>query len=191
MTKTVVIPMDIQKGFSHQCWGPRNNPNFEAHVEKALTAARDAGLSIWHVRHLSLSTGAPLSPGQSGADFAPYAAPIEGERIYEKHVNSGFIGTTLEADLRAESVEHIVLFGMTSDHCVSTTARMAANIGFKVTLLGDAIATHDRFDLDGNRIEAALVHQVSLASLNGEFARVMSTQGFVDQISRSSNDAHA
>ncbi len=187
----VLIPIDVQSGFADPSWGPRNNPEFEARVAQALTGARTAGIPVWHVQHLSQGAASPLRPGQPGVEFAPYAAPRPGEKIYQKHVNSAFIGTSLEADLRAAGVRHLVLLGLTSDHCVSTTARMAANLGFDVTILHDATATHDRFDLSCNRIPAELVNQVALASLNGEFARVLSTSAFLDQFTRRPAHAYA
>ncbi len=187
----VLIPIDVQRGFGDPSWGPRNNPDFEARVAEALAAARAAGIPVWHVQHLSRGAASPLRPGQGGVEFAPYAAPRPGERIYQKHVNSAFIGTSLEADLKAAGVRQLVLVGLTSDHCVSTSARMAANLGFDVTVLHDATATHDRFDLACNRIPAELVHQVALASLNREFARVLSTPTFIDQFTRRPTHAYA
>lgn len=187
MPKTVVLPIDIQRGFDDASWGPRSNPRFEAHVAEALAAARKAGLPVWHVRHISRSDN-PLRAGSPGTEFARFGAPRSGEPTYEKTVNSAFIGTTLEADLRAHGFEHVVMLGMTGDHCVSTSARMASNLGFQVTILGDATATHDRFDSACNRIDAETVQRVSLASLDREFANVITTASFVAELSRSSEN---
>ncbi len=186
---TVLIPIDVQQGFTDPGWGPRSTPGFEANVSEALAGARAGGLPIWHVQHLSRQPESPLRPAQAGAEFAPYAAPVTGEPVYRKQVNSAFIGTTLQRDLRAGGFRHLVLLGLTSDHCVSTTARMAANLGFDVTVLHDATAAHDRYDFFRNRIPAELVHQVALASLNGEFAQLTSTRRFVENLIR--RPAHA
>lgn len=185
MPKTVVLPIDVQQGFDDPSWGPRSNAGFEAKVEEALAQARSHGLPVWHIRHLSLDPKSPLHSSSPGAAYAPYAAPEAGEPTYEKHVNSAFIGTSLEADLRQAGVDHLVMLGMTGDHCVSTSARMAANLGFQVTVLGDATATHARRDENCNPIDADTVHRVALASLNGEFARIVPTAAFVAQLSRS------
>jgi nicotinamidase-related amidase len=128
------------------------------------------------VQHLSVEPHSPLRADVPGHTFKDEALPIDGERVFGKHVNSGFIGTGLEAHLRSERIDTLVVVGMTTDHCVSTTTRMAGNLGFKVTVLEDATATFDRRGPDGTHYSADLIHRVALASLHGEFARVRNSR---------------
>jgi nicotinamidase-related amidase len=100
-------------------------------------------------------------------------APRADEPVVHKTVNSGFIGTDLEQRLRDLGVPGVVLAGLTTDHCVSTTARMSANLGFDTWLVADACATFDRRGADGRTFPAELVHEVALASLHDEFATVL------------------
>jgi len=100
--------------------------------------------------------------------------PLASEADIWKNVNSGFIGTDLEARLRALDVSHLTVAGLTTNHCVSTTVRMAGNLGFEVDLVGEACATFDRRAADGTLYPAQLVHDLSLANIDREFCRVVS-----------------
>jgi nicotinamidase-related amidase len=173
-SNAALVLIDVQQGFDRQAYwgGGRNNPDAEARVAELLAAWRAGGRPVIHVRHASTGAASPLRPGQPGHEFKPEAAPLPGEPVVTKHVNSAFIGTTLELDLWARGITTLVLAGLTTDHCVSTTARMAGNLRFTTYVVSDATATFDRVGPDGVRYDAALVHAVSLASLHGEFATV-------------------
>jgi nicotinamidase-related amidase len=98
-------------------------------------------------------------------------------------VNSAFIGTGLEEQLREDGIDTLLMVGLTTDHCISTTARMAANLGFEVVLASDAMATFDRTGTDNIHFSAETIHQSALASLNNEFARVKTTSEIITDLS--------
>ncbi|GEM85036.1 cysteine hydrolase family protein [Meiothermus hypogaeus] len=176
MSRTALLLIDIQQGLDDTAYfGPRNNPLFERNVAALLEKFRQAGAPVLHVQHHSLRPTSPLRPGQPGHDFKPEARPLEGEPVFAKTVNSAFIGTDLEAYLHREGIARLVVAGLTTDHCVSTTVRMAGNLGFEVWLVGDACATFAKQSPEG-MIPADEVHRVHLASLEGEFCTVVSTQ---------------
>ena len=96
-----------------------------------------------------------------------------------KSVNAAFIGTDLDLRLRRLGVEQVVLFGLTTDMCVSTTARVAANLGYRTVVVGDASACFDLPGADGRMIPAAAIQQAHLATLQAEFASVVDTDAVV------------
>jgi nicotinamidase-related amidase len=172
---TALIVIDVQQGFDHPRWGRRNNPDAETNVSRLLAAWRESDRPIFHIQHLSLEQDSPLQPGLPGVEIKESAKPLWHEPVITKRVNSAFIGTDLEARLRQRGFQTLVICGLTTNHCVETTTRMAGNLGFVTYLAGDACATFDRVGPDGVIYPAEQIHAVSLASLHGEFATVQTT----------------
>lgn len=185
MGATALIMIDFQAGFLDPAWGARNNPEAE---ERALALAGWAKLNGWPVhcvRHLSTAPDSPLRPGTGGADFLAGFAPQDGDMLHEKTVNSAFIGTTLEAELRAQDVDHVVICGLTTPHCVSTTCRMAANLGFRVTLAHDACAAFETnanpgWDVTLDPPDAQAIHAAAVSHLHGEFVTARKVKDIVE-----------
>ena len=172
---TTLLVIDLQSGFDDRYWGRRNNPVLERRVSELLRAWRAAARPVVHVRHMSTEPLSPLRPGQPGNAFKPEAAPAAGEAVIEKSVNSAFIGTPLETDLRRAGCRGLVIAGLTTNHCVSTTARMAGNLGFETCVVSDATAAFDRLGHDGVLRSAEQIHAHALSDLHGEFAAVVDT----------------
>lgn len=184
-----LLVVDMQVGFDDPAWGARNNPMAEANVAAVIAAWRAAAAPVIHVHHDSTGPSGLLRRGTRGNAPKPEAEPLETETVYRKSVNSAFIGTSLEADLRRLGIEALAIVGLTTNHCISTTARMAGNLGFTTFVLADATATFDRPDLDGRLRLADEVHNAALSDLQDEFAQVVDTQAVLAALTPQS-DAH-
>ena len=172
-----LIIVDVQQGFIETGYfgGNRNNPDAESNMSQILKAWRSSNRPIFHIKHNSTNEKSPLRHELPGNAIKPEVAPEGDEPVIEKSVNSAFIGTDLEQRLKDASINEVVIVGLTTNHCVSTTTRMAGNLGFKTYLVGDATATFDRTGLDGTVYPAQQVHDTELANLNDEFATVINT----------------
>lgn len=171
---TALLLIDVQQGVDDLThWGGqtgrRNNHDAEEKMADLLTQWRTSGLPVAFTRHDSREEASPLKFSLPGGLQKEGFEPEENEIVVEKDVNSGFVGTSLELQLRRAGVCRLVVAGFFTNMCVETTVRMAGNIGFDTYLVHDACSTSNRIGPDGTDHEPELVHEMTVANLHGEF----------------------
>jgi nicotinamidase-related amidase len=174
----VLICVDLQLGFlDEESWGGnRNNKDAEKICAKIISTWRERDEKIIHVRHSSKDIKSKLHPDADGFKFNPLCTPIDNETILTKSVNSCFIGTKLKQILDELRCSTVVIIGLTTDHCISTTTRMAGNYGYNTYLVSDATATFNKVGQNGEIFNSEIMHNTALASLKGEFATILSSK---------------
>ncbi len=177
--KPVLVIIDVQKGWKEFHPGKWNNPGAVGKMRELLEFWRKKGWRVIHVRHDSYNPKSFLKEGKPTFEFQDEVKPEAGEKIVTKHVNSALIGTDLEETLRSAGADPVVFCGFVTDHCVSTTARMSGNLGFRTMVVEDACGTYSKPDMDGNEVNAATLHRANLASIHGEFATVLRSSDLV------------
>ncbi len=172
-----LLVIDVQQGFDDPQWGERDNPDAEANIGRLVQAWSDASRPLVLVRHDSVSPGSPLAPGSPGNAMKDVVADAPHDLFVTKHVNSAFYGEPdLHAWLQARGIRQLVVCGIQTNMCVETTARMAGNLGYDVTLPLDATHTFDLEGPGGMRLTAAELVRATAANLQGGgFARVVTT----------------
>ena len=174
MTAALIV-IDVQQGFTDTAyWGPRNNPAFEENLDR-LVGAWTGPVVV--VRHDSVADGSPLEVGQSGNDLVPSVAALEPALLVTKSVNSAFYGEPdLQAWLQGAGISELVICGIQTNMCVETTARMAGNLGYDVTVAIDATHTFDLVGSDGTTLTADELSRATAVNLSGGgFATVATT----------------
>ena len=179
--QTCLLLIDVQAGVNvFEYWGGpngrRNNPDAEKNMQALLAAFRSAGRRVAFTVHDSREANSPLKLSLDTGAQLPGLEPAANDIVVVKDVNSGFIGTPLEIQLRRAGIQRLVVAGFFTNICVETTVRMAGNLSFDTYLVEDACATTNRIGPDGIDHDPELVHQMSVASLHGEFCTAISSE---------------
>ncbi len=175
MEKTALIVIDAQQEY----FAPAGKvvlphaPEAATRIAAMLDWARAQAVPVVHVVHESRRPNpTTFAPGSPALEIHPLAKPAVGESIVVKHLPGSFTGTPLEQLLRKQGIERVVLTGFMTQMCVDTTARQAAHLGFKVTVVADATAAMAVKGPDGAVIPADQVHRTHLGSLSGFLADI-------------------
>jgi len=148
-------------------------PKFDAQAKennrKILNAWRSNGGKVAFTQHDSIEEGSPLKLSLETGQQLEGMEIEAGDISVSKSVNSGFIGTSLELELRRKKISRLVVAGFFTNVCVETTVRMAGNMGFDTYLIHNACSTMNSVGIDGTDYDPDLVHNMSVASMHGEF----------------------
>jgi nicotinamidase-related amidase len=175
MNKALLI-IDIQNdyfaGGKMELVGSAEAAKNAAHV---LGQFREQGLPVIHVQHVALSSSATFFlPGTFGVEIHQDVAPTTGETVVIKNFPNSFRETNLKSVLDGLNLDELVVLGMMTHMCIDTTVRAANDLGFKVTLVGDACATKN-LEFGGAEVSAEDAQVAYLAAIDGSFATVVST----------------
>jgi nicotinamidase-related amidase len=176
MPDTALVVIDIQNDyFPGGAMELEGSEAAGAKAGAALRHFREKNLPVIHVRHLSVRPGATFFlPGTRGAEIHAAVRPAAGETVIEKNFPNSFRNTGLKDALEKQGIKNLVVAGMMTHMCVDASVRHAADLGYKVTLLGDACATRAQ-TYAGETVPARQVHAAFLAALNGFYAKVVNT----------------
>jgi len=117
-------------------------------INAELTKARDKGIPIIYVNdsHFKDDLEFRIWPrhcisGTSGAEVVKELLPKDGDYIIKKRKYSGFVGTGLSLILKELDIQRVILIGIVTEVCVLHTASDAYQMGYKVVILKDCVAS--------------------------------------------------
>lgn len=176
--RTALVLIDFQDEFVH---GVLRLPMAVASVrstQKLLAWARAQGLLVVHVRNIAARTGSRVfAEGSPGADIVPELAPGSAEPLFTKSAGGAFTGTELDAWLRKQSVDTLILAGWMTHLAIQLSAADATVRGYRVLVAADATATRDLPGAAGRRaVDHDTLQGATLAALADRFAEVLSVR---------------
>jgi nicotinamidase-related amidase len=155
--KAALVVVDVQVGVMREAW---DASRVVGNVSRAVERARAESVPVLWVQH----TDQDLPKESPQWQWVPELVPAEGEPRIHKQFNSSFEQTSLQSELAALGVTHIVLAGAATNWCIRATAYGALERGYDVTLLSDAHTTETMQLESGVMIEAAdVVQELNIA----------------------------
>lgn len=184
---TALLVIDVQEGFDDAAyWGATTNRDAEVNVGRLVAAWTDGGRGpVVAVRHDSRSESSPLHPSSPGNRLKDVVSADSAALLVTKSVNSAFYGEPdLHAWLSNAGIRDVVICGIQTNMCVETTARMAGNLGYRVTVALDATRTFDLATevpgVGATTIPAADLMRATAVNLQGgDFATVTTTDAIL------------
>ncbi|MFJ9522067.1 cysteine hydrolase family protein [Kitasatospora sp. NPDC101801] len=141
---SALVVIDVQESFrQRENWAAVSNPDIVGQVNRLVDATRAAGdLVVW-VLHSEPGTGTVFDPALGHVRLIEgVRAPAEGEPVVSKTSHNAFTTTNLQQQLTERGVREVVISGIRTEQCCETTARVASDLGYDVTFVTDATATH-------------------------------------------------
>ncbi|MBR4760940.1 MAG: cysteine hydrolase, partial [Lachnospiraceae bacterium] len=126
----VLLVIDTQKGITDdRLFGFRE---LEENIKTLISAARENKVEVVFVRHDD-GPGSGFSKGDQDFEIYDGFAPKEGEKIFDKTVNSALHGSTgLTAYLMSKNIKTIIAVGLQTDFCVDATIKSGFDNGFEM-----------------------------------------------------------
>ena len=139
---TALIVIDVQESFRQQPqWAASSNPAVAARGAELVAAARERGELVVWVLHAEPGTGGPFDPARGLVRLMDGLTPLDGEPVITKTSHNAFTTTNLAQLLTSQGIGELVICGIRTEQCCETTARLAADLGYRVTFVTEATAT--------------------------------------------------
>ena len=126
---TILLVVDAQEGIVNDKLYAFEK--FETNVKKLITEARNNNIEVIHIRHDD-GEGHPLHKGNTEFEIYSGFAPVNGEKIFDKTVNSPFRNSGLLKYLRDNNVKKIITAGLQTDYCMDANIKCGFEHGFEM-----------------------------------------------------------
>ena len=145
-------------------------------AKKLVGFAHQNKMPVYFVRHLGPANGPLFAEGSKKAEFHKDLQPAQSDTVITKATPSSFVGTDLDKQLKQRGIKKLIVTGLMTHMCVSSTARDAVPLGYEVIIPEDATATRDLAAWDNSVVGYQTLQKAALAAVADVFAEISSTQ---------------
>ncbi|CAJ50568.1 cysteine hydrolase family protein [Bordetella avium] len=182
--KTALLLIDVQESFRQRpFWDAAELPDFLRNTQNLIDSAQARGIPILQVFHIAQ----PQSPFalESGYVRTLDELSLTPTAVFHKTVHSALFaraadGSTLQTWLEQQGIEQVVVAGIRTEQCCETTARHAADSGYKVRFVTDATLTFAMQSLSGKHYTPADIRDATELVLAGRFAKIVPASRALD-----------
>ena len=150
-----------------------------ANAIRMVERAESANVRVINVVQAAPTNSPLFAAGSSNAELHPMLLTKHGHIIMQKKAFSAFSNPDLHSMLQARGIKTIVLAGLMTHMCISSTARDACGLGYKTIVAEDACAARSLEPANGHLIPHDMLHRIALAELADAFAEVLPTDSIV------------
>ena len=174
--QTAVIVIDIQNEYFPGGKMPiPDGMKALQNSKRIVEFAHKNGMPVFFVQHLGAADGPLFAKGSRFAEFHKDLQPGKNDRVISKATPSSFVGTDLQQQLDALGIKQLIVTGLMTHMCVSSTARDAVPLGYSVIIPEDATATRDLATWDNKVVDHKILQQSALAAVADVFAEIKTT----------------
>ncbi|EPR1087443.1 cysteine hydrolase family protein [Serratia marcescens] len=145
-------------------------------TKRLIDFAHKHSMPVYFVRHIGPANGALFAENSRFAEFHPALQPTRADYVVTKTTPSSFVGTDLDKQLKQRGIKQLIVTGLMTHMCVSSTARDAVPLGYNVIIPEDATATRDLATWDNKVVDHRTLQQAALAGVADVFAEIKTTQ---------------
>ncbi|WP_308635372.1 cysteine hydrolase family protein [Paenibacillus silvisoli] len=171
-TNTALLIIDVQTAMFNEENPVHGHEELLERIGGLLGRARAGGIPVIYVQH-NEGVGEELETGSPAWEIHTAIAPKDGEPRIQKFKPDSFEGTDLRDKLTAKGISQLVIAGLQTDYCINATVTRAAELGYDVTVAGDA---HSTWGQNGQSAEQIIeAHNARFSS----FARIQPSTAII------------
>lgn len=184
-----LIVLDVQDAIDQPVWKDKNNPDYVSVIQRLLAHWRVHDWPVIFIKHDEATPTSTYHTDGPWNGIKAEVAPLSGENVIIKEQNCAFTGTSLDSTLKELEAEQFVLTGVVIHNSMDATMRTGKALGYHIILPMDATTAVPVTGHTGKLWSAETVFDLTLGILDGEYAKVTTSEALMERLGKTGDDA--